>query len=67
MRKFIGYLLIALGSWMMVSPQALTGLVYLKWMHEYSFPGEVLVGIVVLCAAYLCLGFKVKLPDKPSH
>jgi hypothetical protein len=49
---------------MLVSPQALLGLPYLKWMYNYSFAGEVLLGIVVLCAAYYCLGFKAQLPHK---
>ena len=67
MRKIIGYVLVAAGSWMLVSPQALLGVAQLKWMHKYAFAGEVLLGIVVLCAAYYCLGFKAQLPDKPSH
>lgn len=59
MRKLIGYILAIAGSWMLISPQSLTGLKYLKWMHNYAFPGEVLVGIVVLAAAYFCLDLKV--------
>ena len=66
-RKIIGIILAAAGSWMLLSPQALTGIKYLKWMHDYAFPGEVLLGIVVLSLAYYCLDFKPKAPSKPSH
>ncbi|MBZ2172964.1 hypothetical protein [Nitratidesulfovibrio sp. SRB-5] len=52
---------------MLLSPQSLTGLKYLKWMHDYAFPGEVLLGIAVLCAAYYCLAFPPKKAEKPSH
>ncbi len=67
MRKAVGYALIAVGSWMLVSPQSLTGLAYLKWMHKYAFAGEPLMGMAALCAAYYCLDFKAQVPDKPSH
>lgn len=67
MNKPLGYALLAAGSWMLLSPQSLTGLKYLKWMHDYAFPGEVLLGIAVLCAAYYCLAFPPKKAEKPSH
>jgi hypothetical protein len=34
----------AMGAWMIVSPQAVLGLDQLKWMYKYAFPGEVLLG-----------------------
>jgi Na+/H+-dicarboxylate symporter len=46
--RLIGWLLMAFGAWMMVSPQALLGLDQLKWMHKYAFPGEVLLGALVM-------------------
>ena len=58
MRKLAGWILFAVGAWMLVSPQALIGLKQLQWMHKYSFSGEVLVGIVVLSVAYFLLDFK---------
>lgn len=60
MRKFFGYVLGAAGCWMLLSPQSLTGIKYLQWMHRYAFPGEVLVGIVVLCVASYMLNVTTK-------
>jgi hypothetical protein len=33
---------------MIVSPQALLGLDQLKWMSNYAFPGEVLLGALAI-------------------
>jgi Na+/H+-dicarboxylate symporter len=44
----IGWILMALGAWMIVSPQSLLGLDQLKWMYHYAFPGEVVLGAVAL-------------------
>jgi Na+/H+-dicarboxylate symporter len=46
--RLIGWILMALGAWMIVSPQALLGLDQLKWMYKYAFPGEVLLGALVM-------------------
>ena len=67
MKRIIGIALVFVGSWMLVSPQALTGLVYLKWMHKYAFAGEVLLGIIILCLAYYCIDFKRQEPKKSGH
>jgi ABC-type antimicrobial peptide transport system permease subunit len=68
MRKFLGFTLFLAGSWLLVSPQSLTGLAQLKWMYKYAFPGEVLIGIVVVVIAYYLLNFKpnkkVETPDR---
>jgi hypothetical protein len=56
-RKILSWLLFLVGSWMLISPQALTGLSQLKWMYASSFPGEILVGIVVLVIAYYLFNF----------
>jgi Na+/H+-dicarboxylate symporter len=44
----IGWILMALGTWMIISPQALLGLDLLKWMYNYAFPGEVVLGALVM-------------------
>src|SRR5579872_3706995 len=46
--KVMGWILLGVGAWMIVSPQALLGLDQLKWMYRYAFPGEVLLGALVL-------------------
>ena len=43
----VGWILIALGVWMIVSPQSLLGLDQLKWMYRFAFPGEVVLGALV--------------------
>ena len=67
MAKVIGWILFLVGAWMLVSPQALTGLAQLKWMHKYAFPAEVLLGIPVLAAALYLLDLKPKKNGKNSH
>ena len=61
MRRLWGWILFAVGTWMLISPQALLGLKELKWVYDYAFPGEALAGILVLSAAYYLLDFKVNL------
>jgi hypothetical protein len=46
--KLIGWVLMAFSAWMIVSPQALLGLDQLKWMYKYAFPGEVVLGALVM-------------------
>ena len=50
-RRLAGWVLMAVGTWMLVSPQAVLGLNQLKWMYNYSFPGEVVLGVLVLSAS----------------
>ena len=45
--KLVGWILMAMGAWMIVSPQAVLGLDQLKWMYKYAFPGEVLLGALL--------------------
>lgn len=59
MRKVAGWLLFLVGTWMMVSPQAVLGLDQVRWMAQYAFPGEVLVGALVLSAAFFLVDLKV--------
>ncbi|MGA7579422.1 MAG: hypothetical protein ACLQUW_05185 [Desulfobaccales bacterium] len=58
MSKILGWLLFAVGAWMMISPQAILGLNQLKWMAHYAFSGEMLVGVVVMMAAYYLIDLK---------
>jgi hypothetical protein len=46
--RVIGWILMAIGAWMIVSPQTLLGLDQMKWMHNYTFPGEVVLGALVI-------------------
>ena len=54
-RQLAGWVLMALGAWMLVSPQAMMGLEQLKWMHNYAFRGEVWLGVLVLAASLYLL------------
>jgi hypothetical protein len=67
MRRILGIILALIGSWMLVSPQALTGLKELKWMYNYAFSGEILVGIVVVAVGFYLIGFSAPKVGKPSH
>jgi Na+/H+-dicarboxylate symporter len=51
----IGWILMALGAWLIVSPQSLLGLDQLKWMYHYAFPGAVALGALVMTASLYLL------------
>jgi Na+/H+-dicarboxylate symporter len=55
LRKLAGWVSMALGTWMLVSPQAVMGLEQLKWMHDYAFRGEVWLGVLVVAASLYLL------------
>lgn len=59
MRKFFGWTLFIIGIWLFISPQAILGIKELQWMASYSFPGEILVGCMILCGSYYLLNFKI--------
>ena len=67
MRRILGIVLALIGSWMLVSPQALTGLAELKWMYKYAFSGEVLVAIPVIAVGFYLIGFAAPKVGRPSH
>jgi Na+/H+-dicarboxylate symporter len=46
--RLAGWILMATGAWMIVSPQAVLGLDQLKWMYKNAFPGEVLLGALLM-------------------
>ena len=56
MRKAAGVVLLMLGAWALIAPQANLGLTELRWIARYAFPGEALLGVLLLGAAYLLLG-----------
>jgi hypothetical protein len=58
MRKFIGWIVLLAGSWLLVAPRALLGLKELQWMHACSFRGDVPLGIVTVAVAYCLLDLK---------
>ncbi len=57
--KIFGGVLFIAGSWMLISPESLLGLKQLKWMYPYAFPGEVLLGILLLGLAFYLLDLRV--------
>jgi hypothetical protein len=67
MRRIVGIMLALVGSWMLVSPQALTGLAELKWMYKYAFSGEVLIGIVLIAIGFFLFDFIAPKVKRPSH
>jgi len=54
-RRLLGWILLVAGAWMVVAPQARLGLKQLQWMYRSAFGGEVLLGILVVCAALFLL------------
>jgi hypothetical protein len=64
MRKAAGWIILLFASWMMVSPQAPMGLKELKWMYDYAFSGEVLLGILLMAIAYYLLDSKPRKIDR---
>jgi hypothetical protein len=46
--RAIGAILSAAGLWMLVAEQARLGLAALRWMSQTTFPGEAVVGGVLL-------------------
>jgi hypothetical protein len=61
--KLAGWVLMALGAWMLVSPQAAMGLDQLKWMHNYAFRGEVFWGVLVISGSLHLLNANGKIHD----
>lgn len=57
LRGWVGWILLAAGSWMLVAPQTRLGLKQLQWMYQSAFRGEVLLGLLVVSAALYLLAF----------
>ncbi len=65
--RLAGWAVLALGVWMMVSPQAILGLDQLKWMYRHAFPGEALLGALAITVSLGLLGPKtVAEPAMPA-
>ena len=58
--------LLAVGLWMIVSPQARSGLPALQWLARSTFRGEALVGAAVLLVALTGLLGGQRAASKPS-
>jgi hypothetical protein len=56
MRRILGGILLVPGAWALIAPQANLGLPELRWMARSSFPGEALVGAVIVGLAYYLIG-----------
>ncbi len=67
MRRILGIIVALVGSWMLVSPQAMLGLKELRWMYKYAFSGEVLIGIPIIALGFYLIGFSAPKVGKPSH
>jgi hypothetical protein len=61
LRKILGYVLLLVGLWMMVSPQATLGLEPLKWMSDSQFPLEAFLGALLAATSFLLIR-----PSKPK-
>jgi hypothetical protein len=55
MRRLVGIVLLFVGGWFLVAPQANLGLQELRWMSRCTFPGEALVGSLLLAVGYLLI------------
>jgi hypothetical protein len=56
MRRVAGVVLLFLGTWALIVPQANLGLPALRWMSRHTFAGEVLAGILLLGVGHYLLG-----------
>jgi hypothetical protein len=64
MKKIIGYMIMAVGVFCLVAPQTMMGLKELKFLYKTTFPGEVILGMLLLCIAYYLIGFAVVEPPE---
>ena len=65
MRRAVGFLLLVPGAWSLIAPQANLGLQELRFLSRHVFPGQSLVGAILLAAAYFLLG-KVPASEHPA-
>jgi len=56
MKRAVGFILLVPGAWSLIAPQANLGLQQLRFLSHHVFPGESLVGAVLLAVAYFLLG-----------
>lgn len=60
MRKNFGRMLFVIGCGMLIIPQSRLGLGALKWMYDYSFPGEIIIGVFVICASFYLMNIQAQ-------
>ncbi|MEH7255768.1 hypothetical protein V7111_27040 [Neobacillus niacini] len=65
--KILGGIVFLIGLWMMISPQAVLGLQELRWIAEYSFPGEAFLGALVCSGSLLLFGKTKENNSVKSH
>ncbi|MGH9350765.1 MAG: hypothetical protein ACRD2G_01160 [Terriglobia bacterium] len=56
MKRALAFILLMLGSWGLISPQANLGLAQLRWISHYVFPYETFAGMAVLVLAFYLMG-----------
>jgi hypothetical protein len=56
MKRVVGIILLVPGAWSLIAPQANLGLQQLRFLSRHVFPGESLVGAILLAVAYFLLG-----------
>jgi hypothetical protein len=56
MKRLTGIVLLFIGGWFLVAPQANLGLQELRWMSRDTLPGEALAGSLLLAIGYLLIG-----------
>lgn len=56
MKRALAFILLILGSWGLISPQANLGLAQLRWISHYVFPCETFAGMIALVLAFYLMG-----------
>lgn len=56
MKKAFAYVVLILGAWGLISPQANLGLAQLRWLSHYVFPYETFAGMIVIGLALYLIG-----------
>jgi hypothetical protein len=62
----VGFILLIPGAWCLIAPQANLGLQELRFLSRHVFPGQPLVGAMLLVAAYFLLG-KTPAGENPAN
>ena len=65
MRRAVGFILLIPGVWSLIAPQANLGLQELRFLSRHVFPGQSLVGAILISGAYFLLG-KVSAGEHPA-
>ncbi len=66
--RVLSSVLCGVAFWMMVAPQSRIGLPALRWMADTTFPGEAVVGAVLLLVGLTgALGGRVSDKEQAAH